>query len=299
MLRAILISSTLLFACNSASFSNAERKVANKGDKKASDPDVTVEGDVVSDKNDTDMAGAIPDEESDGNLDGENDSTTALDKLGENASTAEVDTAIEIDEEILRTTCAESGKEFSTKMTFPAQTNSCAWNQNDNGPKEGATPSARSEQVMAIDLPGGVKKVCSIKFRSANSQVQYDDSMIFSMQDLIMASNGFTKTRFETQLATSKGGLFELDFLKLKHRGYDKHVLLCADGVVCQIPQSETSGLFNLEVGEKWFSRANLFQKDSMPSKLDVKVVVTGNKQSSDCNHSGVAFDIDVRYLEN
>lgn len=67
-------------------------------------------------------------------------------------------------------------------------------------------------------------------------------------------------------------------------------------GVDCNITASESTGPFFLDVKEAWFNRAKLFTKKR--TELNVMAIVTGNKQDSDCQHSGFSFEVDIKYLK-
>ncbi|MDA9951340.1 hypothetical protein N9D31_02080 [Oligoflexaceae bacterium] len=187
-------------------------------------------------------------------------------------------------------------QETTQTITFPAITSTCPWNSNGNSSQDSSAPAARAEQTANIVLPAYIEDVCATELVSSSGQLTYDDAIIFSLNDLVMASNGFSDGHFDSILLKSEGGLPIYDFSRLIHRGYQKHVNRCAEGVECSIPQSETSGQVSIAVSSDWFEKSKLFSEEGQADALTMRLAVTGNKQASDCRHSGISFTFKLKY---
>ncbi len=200
---------------------------------------------------------------------------------------------LDMSEGELSSRCASEAEEDLQSLNFPPP-GACQYGANENLAKDSGAASARNEQIKTITIPDGAK-LCSIGLE-ANGNLKYDDSLTLTFEDYYLASNGYSAATLKAYGLEAENDHFKFDWIKIRGRNYNKDQTHCMEDVECQIPASETSGQFTLDVKRNWFERIDEIDIYSK-NEFNIMVIVTGNKQSSDCNHSGVNIDATVKYV--
>lgn len=184
----------------------------------------------------------------------------------------------------------------SVDVVFPENTGArCAFGRDGNNSKKNGALAARIERTFAVGIPRS-RIVCSMTTSSDGSQiVLYDDHLFLALNDnLIM-----TRSAAFGSLEQQGNGFRRYDWNRLKGLGTGPlDNPFCAEGVSCQLPQTERTGTFGFSLSESANKRlfGSLLGQD-----LTFKLVITGDDNpESDCQlYRSIRMKISYTYVNN
>jgi hypothetical protein len=205
------------------------------------------------------------------------------------------------DEEIVNKAC-ESGQVYSKVATinFPQpqkqyNDSRCDWNNDGNGGKVNDYFMARFEQTQTVSVPAGAK-VCDIKFSSPTQEWLYDDHVFVMMDDVLLASSHPVHDKL-----TQENGLSIFEWSKIYNQKWTQiPAYIWCEGMTqglssCSWPASQDPGEIKLDFAPRLFQK--IVARDLTRNTHEFKFVTTGdNDGGSDCNHSDLTFDVEIKY---
>lgn len=194
--------------------------------------------------------------------------------------------------------CGFGARKITSTLTFPRTTNECPWGVNGNMGKDQGYLGARREQVVTISLPSDVREICNFRLNLRQREIEYDDTIVFTINDMVIATNGFANTTLNSWLTKNPQGLYIYNWFRMRNRSYNRDIMFCAEGVDCRIPPSERRGQIFLDIHPDFWQKSEIFLPP-IPTSINMRVIVMGNKQGSDCQHSGMTFDYELEYYTN
>jgi hypothetical protein len=198
--------------------------------------------------------------------------------------------------------CADaksSGKlrSYSSEVLFEDPKKTCDWGLNGNLKIRDGYAQARAEQYLTIDLPPGAT-VCNINLENVNQQnFFYDDNIILTLNDYILAST----TNFSRHFTTSNG-FYKYDWTSLVGKSAQNGASdttpeqqYCAgksQGLAqCLFPATETVGTIDLQFDERVIQT---ILGMTNPNQMKLGMITTGDNDSTDCQHVPVRLSINV-----
>jgi hypothetical protein len=192
--------------------------------------------------------------------------------------------------------CA-TGQKLSSKIRVsfaPTFGMECEWNQGHNRGKGELGTKVSAFRLQAVEVPIEKKhKVCAVQMESVNKANRYNDAMIITLEDRIIASHSINSQKNSQLLNAAKLGL------KLKKENIigltQAYGTFCPDGVKCEIPRSLSSASISIQVNPRYLKR---LAADEIEDSLKLELIMTGNRSIVDCQHSGLNFDLRYTYIE-
>ena len=182
-------------------------------------------------------------------------------------------------------------------VDLPATDRVCRWELNGNLAKRNSYLQARESQYVDINLPDHAE-ICDLSFEFQEQDFRHDDVFFFGLDGVVLASNGrFALSQLDSgHLAflwdEVKGERFPSNFNSRRDQDY----CLGRDSGKgdCSWPITEKKGKINL------FFDSEVIQSVSRTCKTKkhrFSMVVGGDNDASDCQHTGVNFSIKVKYV--
>jgi hypothetical protein len=188
----------------------------------------------------------------------------------------------------------ENVKEVYKQIKFAPPTTSCDWGKNGNLSKLDSFVRARREQIQKLDLTGN-NVVCSVEFSLPQQNIEFDDEIFLLFNNYVLAAS-----RNYTYALPKTTQLFYYDWDAIANQPYqatevqDYYCLGEAEGLgTCVMPYTQTSGALQLKFDD------SILQSISARSSLSdhsFGLVTIGDNNASDCIHTGLTFDVTVRY---
>ncbi len=211
----------------------------------------------------------------------------------------------DLNEVIVKTECEKAEQEGRLKtvihnFNFVKQTKTCDWGINGNLSKVNALVRARDEKYQTIDFDPS-QTVCDIQLNNSyQNAFIYDDNIIITLNKYILAST----TDFSRHFAV-KNGLTVYDWASIVGKAAqndkadttpDKQYCLTADGYAsyCLFPETETTNKIELNFDKSLIQKVLV---NSSLSTIELGVITTGDNDDTDCKHSGLNFDVTVKYI--
>jgi hypothetical protein len=171
----------------------------------------------------------------------------------------------------------------------------CAFGRDGNMPMKDAALAARIERTFAVGIPQS-RIICSMSTSSEGSQtVRYDDHLFLSLNDnLIM-----TRSAAFSSLNKQGNGFYRYEWDRLRGQGTGAlGSPFCAEGVSCQLPQTEKAGSFGFSLDNS--ANKRLFGS-LLGQELSFRLVVTGdNDPASECQvYNSITMKINYTYVNN
>ncbi|MEK7358428.1 MAG: hypothetical protein AAB250_18430 [Bdellovibrionota bacterium] len=204
-------------------------------------------------------------------------------------------------EEIVAKSC-ESSQIYTQVATvnFPRpqkvfNSSRCDWNNDGNLDRVNNQFQARLEQKQTLTLPPNAK-VCDVKFASPSQDWLYDDHVFVMMDNVLLASSH----PIHTELPLENGlSIFDWSNIMTKQWTQIPAYVWCAGAgpgvAACEWPASQTTGQIKLNFPSTVFQK--IVARDLTRNNHEIKFVTTGdNDPDSDCDHSDLTFDLEVKY---
>ncbi len=207
--------------------------------------------------------------------------------------------------EVVSTECAKAEREGRLNSViynfdFPKQTKTCDWGINGNLSIKNGYIQARDEKYQTVDFNPS-QTVCDIKLNNAyqNSFI-YDDNIIITLNKYILASTSNFSRHFSSQNGLNRYNWASI-IGKDAQNSYadttpDKQYCLGADGYssFCLFPATETTNKIQLDFDKSLIQKVLV---NSSLSTVELGVITTGDNDGTDCIHSGLNFDVTVKYI--
>jgi hypothetical protein len=261
------------------------------------DPEVFSVSDADSKRNSridetpTGVPGEDPAADSGTNTDGENpDSSSDPDSDGDPAGEAV------LTPEEIRALCGNVTRveTFVQRVRFEQPTTTCAWSAEGNLSEVQGVVRARREQYTALPIEGE-SVICGVGFTVPQQQVQFDDEIFLLFNNVVLATS-----KDYTYALPQRNGMFFYDWMSLRDEPYlpdgESHNYCLGEQEgqgVCVMPYTETTGLLNLTFDDSIMHKISAL---SSKSSHAFGLVTIGDNNTTDCMHTGLEFDITVRY---
>lgn len=185
-------------------------------------------------------------------------------------------------------------KTANASVNFP-KPQSCKWNADGNLADRNGYVQARSEQRYDLPVPPNAV-ICDLSFNFPNQNMRYDDQIIMTFNDYVLASS----YKGLTDLLPKDGDLRRYEWEALKGKstdvvGYNPYIVGQELGLASvQMPQTETNGQIKLAMDKQIFYK---FAAKKLPADAHrFGMVTTGDNDSSDCQHEPIQFSLSVKY---
>ena len=182
----------------------------------------------------------------------------------------------------------DSGQTILQEIVFEPIRN-CPYNAEGNSSPATHKFQARFEQQQDISLPDG-GTFCSFSFQSKETNFKYDDAVSLVVNDrLMMGTHGI-----ENYLQKDENSLPIWDWEKVVDQKWDGPYALTYCHGDCQLARSDRRMPVELKLTT---SQGALLQEEiESKGKIDFKVVISGDNESDDCQHSGLTLQTLVKY---
>lgn len=178
----------------------------------------------------------------------------------------------------------------------------CDWGVNGNLSMLNSYVRARTEQAKGVELPAGAK-VCNVMLRNVlNEKFVYDDNIILTLNNIILAST----TNFSQHFTAQKPGLYKYEWSKLINKAAQNAEAdtqpskqFCAGKDLgqssCLFPITEEAGGVALSFDKVIIQ--NVLGITS-PTSLSFGMITTGDNDHTDCQHVPLTFKVELEYYE-
>lgn len=175
------------------------------------------------------------------------------------------------------------------RLYFPETTTACAWGVNGNVSPVDALMTARHEQSADVWVPDGML-LCSLELEGMTESIRFDDHLLLTLNNLLLLSS------LQMDAILPMYGsyyMYDWDTCVGNHHSNMPPEVFCAHGAsICELPPSQSEGVVRLEFTESG-QRELLETARSLSDEYVVGLTMTGDNDSSDCQHSG--FEIQAR----
>ncbi len=196
------------------------------------------------------------------------------------------------------------------ELSFDPPAETCAWGQNDNMPFDRINHqlviAARREQAIEVSIPSH-SVLCGVNFEFEEQDIVYDDEIILTMNQVVLASSQNYGNLFNKQ-----GNYQMYGWPALKGKPYpinDRNVycLGMAEGKGnCVLPPTQRRGRLLIDLHEDVVRQVGVatglsaLARDAKGAKQEAKakfsLVTTGdNDDPIDCKHSGFKFALTTK----
>ena len=170
----------------------------------------------------------------------------------------------------------------------------CVFSSEGNLPPRNEFVQARADEVRFVQLPQ-IRTLCDLTLRAREGPpIFFDDHVAIVVEDVVLVSggSGLALNEYETV-----DGLPRFDWSAVRGEPFRPRnsAYACLGGGRCDVPRTERFGDLNVEVGsETMIAIANSL---SLNGGFNVRFLTFGDNDASDCAHSELTLDVDVRYL--
>lgn len=151
--------------------------------------------------------------------------------------------------------------------------------------------TARIERRFDIAIPAD-RQVCTMEATGPQQQIEYDDHLFLNLNNhVLVSSRGLPTSKF----SKAANGIYLYDWAKIRGTQADGPAK-CADGVTCEVPNTQTTGAFSFKMSED----ANKRIFTSLAGQpLYFSMVLTGDDNPPiDCAQTyNITLDISYTYI--
>jgi len=194
---------------------------------------------------------------------------------------------------------------------------SCSFGDNGNGEETQGIITARENQSQLISLTTN-KVLCGLNLKSATDRIQYDDFLFLNLNKrLIIASE---EPYAKLLSADTNDKLRKWDFSQVQNSalrlangtpwclgegsctvpGHDQEGAFAASFDFLSISNAAIAGQEDLEEEEKEEKEEkeeeNKFRLAPELSNLNFELVITGDNDDGDCQHTGISMELELLY---
>ena len=177
-------------------------------------------------------------------------------------------------------------------LSFPPREN-CTFNANGNGSPVDVFHMARESQTLSLDLPANAI-ICNVgRFQSSasTSSIRYDDWLFVTMNDYVLVGTDVNMVN----LLEQDGSLRRWDWSRIYGTAWSSNPSIYCLGSTCVFPGTDQTGPINLSFGIQ--EMAQLSAKILEDQAANMTVIVTGDNDIGDCEHSGIDLEIELNYI--
>jgi hypothetical protein len=215
---------------------------------------------------------------------------------------------IQLDEELPARSIVEACDAVEpTRVTldvhFPKRGPGCEWGEDGNLEPAQGLITARTEDLVALDMPSGVA-LCDVSFDfqgpdpEGEQILRYDDSFLLTLDEVVLvASYGPAVDAF-----AQDGHLRLYDWERLAGTPFtleesEVYCLGAAEGLsTCTVPPPETEGVIALEYDAEIIEQLADYAFREQRYAFTF-VTVGDNDAALDCSHTEFQFAVDVAYV--
>lgn len=227
-------------------------------------------------------------------LDGDLAGNDTFEKSGNGDGTGQ--SAIGLDSEEIRGLCqdANRSKLMQTKNLLFPPTQNCEFGSGGNGERRDVYYQARVKVDRTFEVPeNGV--ICSFKLDSKTNNIRYDDVVVITLNDYILA----TSNRSIYQNSTPPNSISKFEFLDILGRPLafeGTQSCLGEEASICKMPGHDFQGGFELDFNNEVLSP--LLPLIYGPELKTLSVITLGDNDDGDCEHTGIEFDVTYTYVD-
>ena len=151
---------------------------------------------------------------------------------------------------------------------------------------------AREWQTRQVELPENAV-ICGMEIVSKQDQIQYDDFLIFTIDDrILMLSNNELLRKMP-----KKDGVYHWDFDAIKGRkyGFDGDRYCLGNDSSCIFPGHDKQGSVNFSVGTSAIAAVSASLQGQ--TTYNFSAIATGDNDDEDCWHTDLELDVKIRYV--
>ncbi len=198
---------------------------------------------------------------------------------------------------------AEAPETVTLEVRFPGREAGCAWGEGGNLEAEQSVLTARTEDVVSLEMPRDVA-ICDVglDFRgpdAGDEQIMtYDDHFLLTLDDVVLAAS--YSPLVDMLEADGLLRLYEWDRVVGATFSFEDFGSYCLGGEeglsTCTIPPPATPGALTLDFGDDVVEQ--LAEYAYAEQRYDFAFVVVGdNDPEVDCSHAAFDFSVDVSYV--
>lgn len=194
--------------------------------------------------------------------------------------------------------CKQTTPSTSIAKISYAPRKDCQWNKNGNLGRLDQYLQARESQTQTIALqPNTV--ICDLKLTSSQSNWRYDDNFVLNLSKYVLThSNPYLIDNSVGTLSVEDGfTVWNFDTVKgAKYNLSANPADPCLGNAdTCMIPGHDMAGAVNLSFKPE--SMVTLATKLLDQNSLDFHLLTTGDNDNGDCEHTGIDFDVEIKYV--
>jgi hypothetical protein len=199
------------------------------------------------------------------------------------------------------TLCATSPRKTRVvPVTFAATNNrQCPWSEGTNLPAKDGIVRARTEESVSLQT-SEKEAICGIKVNSSQQTIRFDDELTLTFNDVVLLSSYDYSSRY-----TMMDGMPVYGWDGLKNAfnpgpatPFNPFCISSPNepAPVCTVPKTQVPGLFKLNLPAD--ISAKLSEKAILEKRATIGLIVTGDDDAADCNHSEIKLDIELEYVD-
>ena len=172
----------------------------------------------------------------------------------------------------------------------------CKYGKSGNLSKKDKHVRARREQYVNAPVDGN-RLICSFELSANQANFNYDDNILLSLNNIVLASN----MRFMDKLVQDGNGFYSYDWNRLLRTYHDngfapKDGKFCIKGTTqCQLPRSEYNQPLKFTMNSS--TNKALSNLASQQNSYRFGLVITGDDNTHDCEHSGLNLTMKYKYV--
>lgn len=195
-----------------------------------------------------------------------------------------------VEEAPARTCDSSYVKTKKVLVNFAKQTKTCEYGKNGNLEKKNVYIQAMARQTEDLGIQSG-SEICDVDL-AIDQDFWFDDHFVLSWNSNVIATN----TDF---VMTENNGLPTFDFDAIKGMKWATQKSYCVGGSMgteCNVPKHNKKQNFSMDLSEA--ARGQLVQALQTADSQQIELSILGDNDGSDCKHSGLQMEVEVKYLE-
>ncbi len=197
--------------------------------------------------------------------------------------------------------CASPALESVSDTLSFGNPGGCPWGSNGNLSPKDPYMRARVEQVQTLKLPQGAR-ICRMEFEIPGQGIWYDDYLWVAFNDVLLMSSlnfsGLSTLKKQGDLVFYSWEALKGAYTANLGTGPAPYCLGQDQGLgSCTLPGSETSGTIAFKLDPSIVKR--LGELAVIEGRYELKVVSTGDNDSTDCSHLPFTFQVKTYYVRN
>ena len=192
--------------------------------------------------------------------------------------------------------CPEPQPLTPQTLTFPETLEECRWDLYGNLGPAAADYQARTEQDISLDVSTDVI-LCSLEIESLESGLHFDDHLILTFNDIMLLAS----SRMDAVMDTMEE-FFLYDWGDLAGTAgstITDETFCASETATCELPSSETVGNVDLSFTDLGNRRLLEAARIVSTGNYAFGLIITGDNDSSDCQHNGLSLEVRLTYEEN